>query len=345
VLRAKTLTLATIVWSVARCCVSQEVTMTPIVSRLTRPSGVAVRPDGALNQYEVYFSDLTDQQIKLFRSDAPQNVSAAITNFPAAEPGGPTGPSALLFVSRQRLVVGLAGNAANSNLLLFELKDDTPLTADQAVQKLPIGEAGESKSEAALGVHALARTLANDRVPDLLIATTHGASPQAGVWKIPLRAGTLDKPTLFAATNQAARPSAVAISKHGYVVVSHSNTDGTKGSRLAYGNPIDSSKVMELAVPLEGIRGLAYSPQTGNLYAASYGSEEPDSVPQGSGIFRIEDASKPGQPAARAVKVADVLRPTALAFAPDGALYVTADGNIQARGSRNGFLVKLSSGL
>jgi hypothetical protein len=81
------------------------------------------------------------------------------------------------------------------------------------------------------------------------------------------------------------------------------------------------------------------------LYAASYGSEEPEVAPQETGIFRLEDASQPGQPAARAVKVADVPRPTAMAFAPDGALYVTADGNLLPRGSRNGSLVKLVGGL
>ena len=73
---------------------------------------------------------------------------------------------------------------------------------------------------------------------------------------------------------------------------------------------------------------MAYSPITGALYAADFGGSR-----GGGGIYRLEDASELGKPACRMVKVADMSKPTALAFAPDGALYVTTFGTSDNDGS------------
>ena len=92
---------------------------------------------------------------------------------------------------------------------------------------------------------------------------------------------------------------------------------GDAGGRLAFYNPIDGKVELAMATDLHEFIGLAYSPITGSLYAADFAG----------GIHRIDDASEPGHPACRTVKVADVSKPTALAFAPDGALYVVTFGS------------------
>ena len=83
-------------------------------------------------------------------------------------------------------------------------------------------------------------------------------------------------------------------------------------------------------MPLElgAVVGLAYSSITGRLYAADFGRGEAP-----GGIYRIDDDSQPGQPACRVVKIADIPRPTALAFAPDGTLYVTTFGDADNSGT------------
>ena len=78
-----------------------------------------------------------------------------------------------------------------------------------------------------------------------------------------------------------------------------------------------------MATNLKQLVGLAYSPTSGSLYAADFAG----------GIHRIDDASEPGRPACRTVKVADVSKPTALAFAPDGALYVVTFGSADDDGT------------
>jgi hypothetical protein len=42
------------------------------------------------------------------------------------------------------------------------------------------------------------------------------------------------------------------------------------------------------------------------------------------------------------VQIAQVLRPTSLAFAPDGTLYVTAAGRIESRTPEVGLLIRMT---
>lgn len=129
--------------------------------------------------------------------------------------------------------------------------------------------------------------------------------------KARVQAGVVGAPQPFGPKDDAESPRAVAISNSGRLVV------GDASGRLAFYSPIDGTLELAMETNLKGLVGLAYSPMSGSLYAADFAG----------GIHRIDDASKPARPACRTVKVADVSRPTALAFAPDGALYVVSFGS------------------
>jgi hypothetical protein len=97
---------------------------------------------------------------------------------------------------------------------------------------------------------------------------------------------------------------------------------------------------MELATELHDILGLAYSPRSGCLYAI-------DSSWKGAkngGLFRIDAATERRAVKCSVVKIAAIVRPTALAFGPDGALYITAVGELNDE-STSGVLVKVSGNL
>jgi hypothetical protein len=104
--------------------------------------------------------------------------------------------------------------------------------------------------------------------------------------------------------------------------------DAAADGRLMFINPIDGAVELELRIELQHIVALAYSPLSGRLYGADFGA-----AAGRGGVYRIDDASAPGKPACRVVKIADLTRPTALAFAPDGALYVTTFGTAESDGS------------
>jgi hypothetical protein len=81
--------------------------------------------------------------------------------------------------------------------------------------------------------------------------------------------------------------------------------------------------------------GLAYS-TSGQLYAIDLAWQDENA----GGVYRLDDARFEGQPACRAVKIAEVVRPTSLLFAPDGALYVASWG--KGNGAKQGTIVKIS---
>jgi hypothetical protein len=66
--------------------------------------------------------------------------------------------------------------------------------------------------------------------------------------------------------------------------------------------------------------------------------------PHQGGVFRIDAVSETPAAKCNAVKIADVVRPTALAFGPDGALYVTAFGELDKEESP-GVLLKITGDL
>jgi hypothetical protein len=95
-----------------------------------------------------------------------------------------------------------------------------------------------------------------------------------------------------------------------------------------------------MEIDLPRVVALVYHPTSHNLYAASLaGSNEP------GGIYRIDDATETGKPAAKAVKIANPARPTAMTFGPDGALYVTTLGDEDNEASDNGSLLKITGDL
>jgi DNA-binding beta-propeller fold protein YncE len=171
----------------------------------------------------------------------------------------------------------------------------------------------------------MTRARANEFVPDMLVLAIRGAEGGARLMKSRVQAGIVGAPRPFGAADAATLPRTVTTSNSGRIVV------GDTGGRLTFYNPIDGK--VELAIPtdLRQLAGLAYSPASGSLYAADFAG----------GVYRIDDASEPGHPACRTVKVAEVAKPTSLAFAPDGSLYVVTFGS----GEDNGALEVVSGGL
>ena len=143
--------------------------------------------------------------------------------------------------------------------------------------------------------------------------------------KARVQAGVVGTPRAFGPADSAHEPRAATTSPSGRFIV------GDADGRLLFYNPIDGEVELAMPTDLRQLTGLTYNPTSGNLFAADFAG----------GVYRIEDASEAGRPACRAVKIADVNRPTALAFAPDGSLYVVTFGDRDD----NGTLTVLSGDL
>ena len=114
--------------------------------------------------------------------------------------------------------------------------------------------------------------------------------------------------------------------------------DKPRDSTLAFYVPASANLALSLDTGLNDIFALAYSP-SGQLYAVDFSREDEAS----GGVYRLDDAIINGQQACQAVKIASVVRPTALAFSPDGTLYVTSFG--ASDGENQGVLLKITGNL
>lgn len=324
---------------IAAPAVAEDVAVETVLTGLKRPCGVAVQPGGLPTRFQLFVSDTAAGRVVRMASDAPGRVAEAIAGFHAASGGnGPfnqVGPRGLLFLDDLQLVVASRDESVAAIRLYGLPADEHAIQADQPRQQL------ELPTGSGYGGYALARTRANEVVPGLLIATVVGAGNHGRLLQCRVQADFLGELQPFGgeqATGELRAPVAVTVSGSGYVVVGQTGAlDASQDGKISIHNPADGATLLSLDTKLHDVVGLAYSPTTGNLYAADFSAAAPDD----GGVHRIDDASRPGRPACRSVKIADIRRPTALAFGPDGALYVTAFGDTDDDGA----LVKITGGL
>jgi hypothetical protein len=218
--------------------------------------------------------------------------------------------------------------------------DDARVAADEPNETIDAAEALPPAPPR--HVAAILRTRANRRVPDMLILAVTGADRRSRLWKVPIRTDTFGNPELFSAeANDDSRTvSALVADQRGFIVAAEFATDGTEQQcQLSFYNPIDSSTALRLPIELREITAIACSPISGNLYAAAI---TPDG--ESPGVYRIDDATTAGRPACKAVKIADVEHPNALAFGPDGSLYVATVDDVDSE-HEQGKLLRMTGEL
>ncbi|MCI0332442.1 MAG: hypothetical protein L0228_04370 [Planctomycetes bacterium] len=347
------LVFATLVFlAAANAAVVDDLAVETVATGLRAPLGVAIRPSSNGEIYEIFIADAGVGRIVRVRNTKPGSGEDAIAGFVSKSDTGPdiddpfllTGPHGLLFLDSARLVVTGSEGDGRPFVRLYELPNqDKPLTAEQHEQH--IGQPGEAQPNSGVNVfHGLARTIANDRVPDLLIISVNGTDGAAGTWKVPVRSGTLGEVAAFGSaepTGDDALPPAVAVEPRGHVIIVQAREAGdAQSSRMQFVNPIDGRVTLEIAIPLGNVVGLSYSPRTGNLYAIA--GEQRGAEP--NGVYRI-DAGKPGEESVAATRIANVPRPTAAAFGPDGILYVTSMGKSNGDNKNDAVLLKIIGDL
>jgi hypothetical protein len=316
-----------------------------VIANLDNPASVAVRPGWtATGPFELYIAESGAGQVVRLMSDNATSATPAVTGFPLkrldGDPGFEVGPLGLEFLSRNRLAVGTGGLGAGADLVrVYALPDDNAAIPYEKADHSAGPVAPGSRSKAGEGVFfSLAKT---DKA---LFVAPHSGDDQGWILKALLdanRAAALEPAMATRATAGVPSPAAVTVDprpQHHYLVVGQRGLPtAERDSRLTMYSPTSGAVALNLNAGLRDIFALAYSP-TGDLYAADFSSAQPDE----GGVFRLEAARVDGRESCRAVKIAGVVRPTALAFTADGALYVTAFGARSDDDRPSGALLKVT---
>ncbi len=91
---------------------------------------------------------------------------------------------------------------------------------------------------------------------------------------------------------------------------------------LSFYGASDGKPLLNLKTDLFDITSLVYSPKTGQLYALDVAWM----APKEGGLFRLDAEGTGKDQTCKAVKRASLDKPTAMAFGPDGTLYITIFG-------------------
>ncbi len=130
-------------------------------------------------------------------------------------------------------------------------------------------------------------------------------------------------------------PTGATISPDGKLVVSQmGNINAKADSVVGFYDPKTGKLEKLLETGLRDLVAIAYSPTTGVLYGLDFAWAKPDE----GGMFRLEPVGKK----LKAIKVAALVKPTALAFGPDGKLYVTIIGSSPSEENTAGRLLLFS---
>jgi hypothetical protein len=337
---------------------SDQYNVETILTGLDNPCAIVVRPGASGSApYELYLSESGAGQILRIKSDAPKEPTPIVTGIPVDsygdakkdEPEYRIGPLGLAFLTRTKLAVGMAGLPQGEELVVvYSLPTDGSALAyehqDHAVGPIPKGPQSTSGEG---NFYALAKT------DDALFVTSNGDDDQAWILKADFKANKLTDLQPFIATKPllgTTGPTAATVnpkdSAHYLVVSQMSDFEKDRDSLITFYSPKSGKVALNQQTGLYDVAGLAYTPPNNQAYnpdGSLYAVDVVRADAKLGGVYRLDAAEVDDKQTCRAVKIAAAERPSALCFAPDGAMYVTAIGPRQAPdGPPTGVLLKIT---
>lgn len=313
--------------------------VTSVVAGLDHPVGLAIQPGSGT----VFVAESGAGRILRLSSDGAIEVIGGLPTASLGSGGqaGKLGPLGLAFTDRSLLAVGMTAETADkSPIRIYEIPiPPAKLAADKLKHGIALAPGDGKKTTAVGSIYGLAA----DGAGHLLVASGDASHPDR-CWLGQLdvtedRAGAI-KPVLGTGTEQ---PRALVISPRGeWVTAEIAAADQSGPSMLKFYDPQTKKELLRIDTGLHEVSGVAYSPRTGWLYVTAAGEAKGD----GGGVFRLDRALVDGKPGVKAVLVTKLERPSGLAFAPNGALYVALFGKGGAEAKeKTGSVVRLTGRL
>lgn len=307
-----------------------------VAGGLKNPCGVAVQPKSD----EVFVADSgAGQIVKLKDVPGAYELMPVITGFPVDAYGkNPTyelGPMGLAFLNKYTLVVGEGGLPEGQDVVrVFRVPHAGSIDAGEMQQQLGPLRASDT-SEATEGNFFGALATATD-----LFVTCNGDGTNGCIAKAPLADGEVGELVPFINSRDvtgASRPAAIALGRQGQLVVSQMGELHTPNdSLLTVYDPKSGGLLLNVATQLHDITGVAISPQSGRIYAVDFSWMAPEE----GGLYRLDLVKDGPETICKPTLLMSLDRPSALAFAPDGTLFITTFGSHTAE-QKGGLLVRI----
>lgn len=325
---------------VAPTIVSAEVKAETVVTGLSNPCGIAIQPETGT----VFVSDSAKGTVvRIIDGKAEVVIAGSPKDVYGKGPKYDIGPLGIAFRDKNTLVVGDGGFVdGQESIRIFTIPEPGKAALDydkDVVTKLgPLAAEGDVKPEGNL--YGVAVTAAG------IYCTCNGDDTKGWISMAEINGTKYGPLKRFIATKEAVdvdAPVAITVSAQGDLVVGQmGEMNKPKDGLLTFYNAKSGKKLLNLETGLYDPTGLAYSPK-GLLYATDFAwmaSSE-------GGLYRLDKDTKDGNTTIKTTKIVELDKPTALAFGPDGTLYVTVVGATKEgeTAGTNGALLKIAPGL
>jgi len=295
-----------------------DVAVETVVEGLNNPSGVAVQPETGV----VFVADSGALRIVRIVDGKAEPV---ITDFPKDAYGkGPIydiGPLGLVFLDKDTLVVGGGGKPDGEEMIrIYKVPaaGEDAITADKTEGDAMMLEATDDVVGEG-NFYALAKGTKG------VYVTCNGDDEKGWVSLATLEDGKLKSFERKIATKEATKvdaPVAITMSPEGNLAVGQMGEINVAGDSLLTFYDEEGKMLENFATGIHDVTGLAYGPKHGRLFATDFNWLDTDN----GGLYKLV-AIKDDYSKCKANEIVKLRKPTALAFHPEGDLYITLAGD------------------
>lgn len=330
-----------LLFGLAQQASAQDAKLEKVVEGLYNPCGLAIQPETGT----VFVADSGHGKVVRIVDGQAQDV---IINFPLDVYGkGPMyniGPLGLAFINKDTLVVGGGSHVDGEEMLsvyTVPAAGADAIDAKDAVSQMSLEPTDEIKGEGNFYALAITETA--------VYVTCNGDDTKGWVSKATITDGKVGPFERFLATKEATEvdaPVGITVSPRGELVVGQMGEITIPGDSLLTFYDEAGEMLANFETGLSDITSVAYSPkgdpEDRQLYALDFSWHD---TTQG-GLFQLIGESSEGEMTVKTHLIANLDKPTAMAFGDDGTLYVLVIGTDADGGSEDsGMLLKITPGL